>query len=279
MREPRAPRLWTVAAAALLAGPTVVAAASLLFGLVRAWVRPSGAGRDEAARAWLVTLPGLGAQVTTASLVLLAFATFGAWLSPRPARQSLSLDGAPVRARDALALSLAVTAFGVAYSSASALAGVGDRGTLATFARAVRSASATELACAYLLIAVVPAVCEELFFRGYVLTRLAERLDARAASIASGVAFGAFHMDLHQGLAAALMGAGLARATLALGSVRLAMIAHTVNNAAALTALYLMPLELAPRSHAAIGAAALAVSLTSAFALVRLRSALPACGP
>jgi sodium transport system permease protein len=85
-----------------------------------------------------------------------------------------------------------------------------------------------------LVAALSPAICEELVFRGFLLSSLRGRLPAWAAVGASAAAFGAFHMSLYR--LAPTMTLGLVMGWLALRSrsVWPAVAFHGVNNAAAL---------------------------------------------
>jgi sodium transport system permease protein len=83
------------------------------------------------------------------------------------------------------------------------------------------------------LIAASPAICEELFFRGALLSGLRRTLSPWAAALVCGVLFGIFHLDLVRLLPTAVLGTILAWLTLAGGSILPAMIFHFLNNASA----------------------------------------------
>ena len=89
-------------------------------------------------------------------------------------------------------------------------------------------------------LAVVPAVCEEVAFRGFVLTGLRDRFGAVRAVLASAVVFGLFHVVKELGLWERLLGSTLLG--LALGWVRVrtgslwpGILLHAANNALILT--------------------------------------------
>jgi ABC-type Na+ efflux pump permease subunit len=88
---------------------------------------------------------------------------------------------------------------------------------------------------AVLLLAVMPAVCEELFFRGWVLSACAGRRPAprRAALavVAQAAAFAAFHLLPERMPQTFMMGLVLGMMTLATGSLLPAIVAHAVHNA------------------------------------------------
>ena len=84
------------------------------------------------------------------------------------------------------------------------------------------------------LVAVLPAICEELAFRGVLLTGLRRRLPETQLCWVVGLAFAFFHFDMARGLPTLLLGAVLAALTLRSGSVYPAMLWHGLNNALAL---------------------------------------------
>ena len=83
-----------------------------------------------------------------------------------------------------------------------------------------------------LVLAVLPAVCEELLFRGTLLRLLRTRASATAAVATSALWFGLFHLDLVRLAPTAVLGALFAVASLRTGSVGPAMVAHGLNNGA-----------------------------------------------
>lgn len=81
-------------------------------------------------------------------------------------------------------------------------------------------------------IALVPAICEEILFRGYVLRSFEKSWGIRWAIIISGIIFGMFHLQLANVLPLASIGILLAFMTWISQSIYPAMIAHFVNNGA-----------------------------------------------
>jgi len=87
---------------------------------------------------------------------------------------------------------------------------------------------------ALLNIAVVPAVCEEVLFRGYVLRSFEKSWGIKAGIIVSGIIFGMYHLQLTNVLPLAAIGILLAYITWASQSLYPAMVAHFVNNGASI---------------------------------------------
>lgn len=85
------------------------------------------------------------------------------------------------------------------------------------------------LPVALLLVAVAPAVCEELLFRGLVLSGL-RKLGPWAGVLLTALLFGLAHASVHRLLPTALLGVALGYLVLRSGSVFVGMIAHALNN-------------------------------------------------
>ncbi len=87
------------------------------------------------------------------------------------------------------------------------------------------------LAFTLLVIALTPAICEEVYFRGY-LQRQFERsvLGAAGGIVASGVVFGAYHFSASQLLPLSALGLYLAYLTWRTGSLWPAVLVHLANN-------------------------------------------------
>lgn len=83
---------------------------------------------------------------------------------------------------------------------------------------------------ALLNIGLVPAVCEEILFRGYLQRSFEKSWGVWAAIIVSGLIFGAYHMQLSNVVPLAAIGILLAIMTWASQSIYPAMMAHLVNN-------------------------------------------------
>jgi ABC-2 type transport system permease protein/sodium transport system permease protein len=88
-----------------------------------------------------------------------------------------------------------------------------------------------------LTIAIVPAVVEEFFFRGYLFNTLRERTEARTAIVASAVLFGLFHvvapntLTFERFVPSTCMGMVLAWVCWRTGSVVPGMVLHACHNA------------------------------------------------
>ena len=81
------------------------------------------------------------------------------------------------------------------------------------------------------LVAVMPAVCEELFFRGFILTSFKHNKKSyRGAVIASGILFGMMHMDFIRIIPTSILGISFAYAVCKTNSIGVSMFMHFINN-------------------------------------------------
>lgn len=98
------------------------------------------------------------------------------------------------------------------------------------------------LALLLFALAVSPAICEEVLFRGAMLSGLRQRMPAWAAVLLTAFLFGCFHLSIYRLLPTAILGMLLGYIALRSRSIFPAMAAHAINNAAAvLLAVNLVP--------------------------------------
>ena len=95
-------------------------------------------------------------------------------------------------------------------------------------------ASIPSLGVALAVLAVLPAVCEEVAFRGYILTGLQRGPSTTFAVVGSALLFGIMHGVLQQSLVAATLGLVLGLLAVRSRSLFPAMLFHVVNNGMAL---------------------------------------------
>ena len=85
----------------------------------------------------------------------------------------------------------------------------------------------------FLTVALVPAVFEEVLFRGYLMRQAERRWGARVAIVAVGVFFGAYHLSLTQLVPLSVLGAYLGFVVWATGSLWTGVLVHLLNNGVA----------------------------------------------
>ncbi|MBQ9929027.1 MAG: CPBP family intramembrane metalloprotease [Lachnospiraceae bacterium] len=82
-----------------------------------------------------------------------------------------------------------------------------------------------------LVMALMPAVGEEIFFRGFLYGGLKHKYDVKWAVLISAIIFGAFHMSLVKLIPTAMLGACFAYIVYKSGSIYIGMTLHFINNA------------------------------------------------
>ncbi|HEX3762944.1 MAG TPA: type II CAAX endopeptidase family protein [Kofleriaceae bacterium] len=84
------------------------------------------------------------------------------------------------------------------------------------------------------MFALVPAVCEEIVFRGVLARSIGRRLPLLAAAAISAVVFSAYHLSWVQALPTLTLGLALAVIAIRADSVAPAILGHAINNAMAI---------------------------------------------
>jgi sodium transport system permease protein len=89
-----------------------------------------------------------------------------------------------------------------------------------------------------LLMAMLPAICEELAFRGFILSGLRHLGHKWRAIVISSIMFGVTHTVLQQSLVTSIVGAVIGYVAVQSGSIFPAMMFHFTHNATTLTIMY-----------------------------------------
>lgn len=88
-----------------------------------------------------------------------------------------------------------------------------------------------------LAIALLPAICEEMFFRGFIFSSFSKSKDKnksiKLAIICSGVLFGIMHMDFIRIIPTSILGIIFAYSVYKSGSIFVSMLLHFLNNSVA----------------------------------------------
>jgi membrane protease YdiL (CAAX protease family) len=84
------------------------------------------------------------------------------------------------------------------------------------------------------MFAVLPAVCEEIVFRGVLARSLGRRMSLISAAAISAVVFSAYHLSLVQALPTLTLGMVLAMIAVRADSIAPAIVAHALNNGLAI---------------------------------------------
>jgi sodium transport system permease protein len=223
---------------------------------------------------------GLKPMLVASELALLAPALLGAALLRQPLAATLGLRRPDGRtAVLALAIGAAFWAASLGVFSLQSLAWPLPPAYLEGFRRihaALRPAGPLDAVVSVLAIAVAPAACEEILFRGAVQPSLQRRLPAWAAVGVTAILFAAVHWDPYRTLFAVAAGVGLGLVRLRSGSVVPPLLAHAALNTATFVVVQLLDESQAAADPPAwLGALLLAGGAAAAALILR---ALPARG-
>jgi membrane protease YdiL (CAAX protease family) len=175
------------------------------------------------------TLPGLLAgSLAASSGLMLTLLLVVRPLEPARLRLLPGWETGPVLA----VMALGLLALGQALDSLTTVLGLADRGSLVLIRQILRETGGPDLFGAVLVLGVAAGASEEIFFRGFMQSRLREHWSSLAAVLATGTAFAALHLDVsavHMLLALAL-GVYLGFVVEISGSTLPAIVCHVVNN-------------------------------------------------
>ncbi len=201
-----------------------------------------------------------------ASGVMVGFgvlAVFAASLSRHPIHETLRL-AKPAEDAGVIVLAIVgVLSLQTAFIAADELGWLPESSVLQDLSAKLSSLSGPERLWAILVIGIAPGIFEELLFRGYIQTGFRRRWGPWVGSFLAAVLFGICHLDLTQGMFAALMGWYLGLLTERTNSLWPAVLCHATNNTIA-TVLALGNEQTMPgRPDLVFGFAALIVVVTA----------------
>mgnify|MGYP001180502916 CR=1 FL=1 len=215
------------------------------------------------------------ASAAVSSLTLTGAALIGARLAKTPARVRLRLGPSHWSWGRVVIAAFGALALSQVCSQVISLAGLDGIGVLKLFANAFTTMSPVMVVLAFLFIGITAPIGEEMFFRGFMQTRLAGRW-SRALSIGvTAGAFGFMHMDPVQGPFALIVGLYLGWITESSGSIRPAIAAHALNNCFSVVGSRFGPQEVSRTVDLAIIGGA-SVTLAGALAVLLLLKPKPA---
>jgi membrane protease YdiL (CAAX protease family) len=174
--------------------------------------------------------------------IFLALAALaGGLLSRRSLAARLGLG--PSRVSGACLALLVLGTLGVSHGldGLLELSGLRERSALVQFDAALAGAGGRAFWLALLGIGLAPGVGEELLCRGLVQKGIEPVLGPARAVVLAALVFGVLHGDPIHGASAAILGLYLGTVVVLAGSVRAAILCHTVNNLVVVTAAAHLP--------------------------------------
>lgn len=216
------PRVWPVLLAYLLAVVTIVLASLAALGALRA-ANPDIPDAELMGGVLALIAGGLASSTALVLTVVLVSQPFeAAALRLLPGRET---------GVDLAAAVLGMLALGQVLDSIAILSGLGQQGSLSAIRKALSGIDGGELFAAVIVLGVMAGAAEELFFRGYMQTRL--RLAwgrAGPAIVVTSAAFALLHVEWIHALMAFVLGVYLGALTERTGSALPAIVCHVVNN-------------------------------------------------
>ena len=185
---------------------------------------------DVADQTLLESLPGLIAGSLASSIALIV--TILLVVQPSTPAALRLLPGWET-GRVLIVMILAMLALGQLLDCLTWLVGWAQRSSLVHVRRVLETAVGPDLFGAVIVFGFIAGAAEEIFFRGFMLTRLREPWGSRRAIVASAACFGVLHVDpsgIHM-LLAFVMGLFLGFVAEHTGSTLPAVVCHVVNNA------------------------------------------------
>ena len=215
------PRVWPVFLAYVIAVFTILLASLAALGALRA-VNPDVPDTELLGGVLGLVAGGLASSTALMLTVALVSQPFdAAALRLVPGRETGADLGAAV---------LGTLALGQVLDSATMLTGLGRTGSMPAIRQALTGVGGAELVSAVVVLGLMAGAAEEVFFRGYMQSRLRLAWRAGPAIIATSGAFALLHMEwIHAAMAFAL-GLYLGTVTERTGSALPAVVCHVANN-------------------------------------------------
>ncbi|MBQ7500051.1 MAG: CPBP family intramembrane metalloprotease [Clostridia bacterium] len=137
-------------------------------------------------------------------------------------------------------LSIYLSALAAQSAAVSLLSLLSDKFTSADSGVYARYMGNSPPAAVLFVFCIMPAVCEELLFRGFAVTTLCRMMKSRTAVVIfTALIFAAMHFNAYKFVPVFILGAGFGYISVMTGSVVICILFHFINNALAVAALYL----------------------------------------
>ena len=205
-------------------------------------------------------------------VILLPCVALALWIRARPATTFRLARPSPVALLAAVAIGVAMPVLNAALVNVAGLPAPSDE--MIRIEREMTSFVQANPFAAALLFGVLPAVCEELFFRGFILSGLTSAFRGSGAAaravVLTSVLFAVFHIFPEKWLPTFIVGLLLGFLAVRTGSIWPGMLAHAVNNASAVLCGWKPVGDLAERIPQSVSRPAAAVALAVGIGLVFL---------
>ena len=215
------PRVWPVFLAYLIAVLTIILASLAALGALRA-ANPDVPDPELMGGVLGLIAGGLASSTALVLTVALVSQPFDATaLRLMPGRET---------GVDLVAAVLGMLSLGQALDSISMLTGLGQRGSMPAIRKALTGVDGADLFAAVVVLGLMAGAAEEVFFRGYMQSRLRLAWRAAPAIAVTSAAFALLHMEWIHAAMAFVLGLYLGTLTERTGSALPAIVCHVVNN-------------------------------------------------
>ena len=230
------PRIWSALVVGILTLPLAVVVSTVVFLLVMAVSIDVSMVRDPVRlEAWITSFTASRAGLVVLSLpgqmVFFGVACLAARFSPMPFLDRLRLRKGTMPYWSWPIYALATPAIGTLTFLLMSLFFTELGEHLEMLENVFRGHRGPFILVVILLVAVIPGVSEELLFRGYVQSRLLQRMPARVAISISSLLFAVAHLDPMHVLAVIPLGFWMGVVAWRANSILPAICCHVVNNA------------------------------------------------
>lgn len=231
---PRGPRVWTVFLA-FAAGVAAILFAGIVVPITIIVIQHHGhfESPDELTDVLSTSIYKPIVLFPTAAvteLLILTVVFSAVMFSRTPMRERLRLNRATLSIRGYLVVAIGTLALTFLFGTAVQLLGIQPQGNLKAFNEVFQRLTPFEVAVAVFVVGVMAGVAEECMCRGYIQTRLSCRWGRWPAILITALLFGIMHIDVQQGIYAALLGVFLGYLVEKAGSIRPAIVCHMINN-------------------------------------------------
>jgi len=231
--SPPPPRVWPVFVTFAVVFAVLLVVLGVALATAVAGKVPRGTPPAEIARrmeAFAISPDGVMASSLITSVVLIIVALVAGAAAPEGLVHRLGLGTPRLSGRRVLLMLVGMLAISEAMGSVIDILGWSGKGALGALAEAMRQLSGPSFLALLMVVGLFAPIAEEVFFRGFIQTRLVARFGAWPGILIASLLFGLFHLDAIHTPVALVLGVFLGWAAVASGTLLLAVLLHAANN-------------------------------------------------
>ncbi|MCC6909666.1 MAG: CPBP family intramembrane metalloprotease [Phycisphaerales bacterium] len=245
---PPRPRVFSAVIAPVVAIPTTIIVASvalLVPAFILHWNEISRARADEdvierVIMEFIASPAGLLLSLIPAELTYFALVILAVRFSPQAWRDRLAMHRPATAWWAYLLFALAAPACGMLGGLLAALLGRDESSSLEMLFEGLQNVPASLAVIVVVLYSVLPGLCEEMLYRGYIQSRLLRHWPPILAILFASAAFAAAHVEPTHAIAVFPLGVWLGVIAWRCGSIWPSILTHALNNAYGVTMMMLV---------------------------------------